>query len=152
MNTTTNKDQVIQTVVQLFIHTDNKEWDKVEALFTPSVFFDMQSLSGARPAIMSSKEIVEGWRKGLAPLKAIHHQAGNFLVDMEDDEATVFCYAVAWHFLPNRSGRNTRTFIGSYDIRLLMLHGEWKIDRFRYNLKFIDGNAELERSAAEKAA
>lgn len=148
----TDKEQVIDTVTRLFIYTDSRDWKKVEALFTRSVFFDMQSVSGARPAIITPGEIVDGWKKGLQPMKALHHQAGNFLVDIEDNEATVFCYGVAWHYLPNKSGRNTRTFVGSYEMRLLNQFGEWKIDRFKYNLKFIDGNAELEQAAAEKAA
>ena len=153
MNSTTDKDQVIDTVIRLFIHTDNRDWKKVKALFTESVFFDMQSVSGARASILTAREIVDGWEKGLKPLKATHHQAGNFVVEIEDYEATVFCYGIAWHYLPNKTGRNTRTFVGSYDIRLLNQHGEWKIDRFKYNMKFIDGNADLEQSAAaEKAA
>lgn len=79
-------------------------------------------------------------------MKAIHHQAGNFLVDIKPHEATVFCYGVAWHYRPNKTNRNTRTFIGSYDIHLMKQDGEWKIDRFKFNLKFIDGNLELEKS------
>lgn len=152
MNSTTDKDQVIDTVIRLFINTDNKDWKKVRALFTDSVFFDMQSISGARASILTPREIVDGWEKGLKHLKAMHHQAGNFVVEIEDNEATVFCYGIAWHYLPNKSGRNTRTFVGSYDMRLLNQQGEWKIDRFKYNLKFIDGNSNLEQSAEEKAA
>ncbi|OGW40235.1 MAG: hypothetical protein A2010_19315 [Nitrospirae bacterium GWD2_57_9] len=152
MNSPTDKDRVIDTVIRLFINTDNRDWKKVKALFTESVFFDMQSVSGARASILTPREIVDGWEKGLKPLKAIHHQAGNFQVEIEDNEATVFCYGIAWHYLPNPSGRNTRTFVGSYDMRLLNQFGEWKIDRFKYNLKFIDGNADLEQRAAEKAA
>lgn len=152
MNSLTDKDQVLNTVIRLFVNTDNRDWKKVEALFTESVFFDTQSQTGARAAIVTPREIVDKWEKGLKPLKAMHHQAGNFLVEIENNEATVFCYAVAWHYLPNRTGRNTRTFAGSYDMHLLMQNGEWKIDRYKYNLKFIDGNADLEQSAAEKAA
>jgi hypothetical protein len=152
MNSTTEKDQVIETINLLFIHTDNRDWEKVEALFTESVVFDMQSVTGARASIMTAREIAGGWETGLKPLKALHHQAGNFLVNIVNNEATVFCYGVAWHYLPNKSGRNTRTFVGSYDMHLLKLDGGWKIDRFKYNLKFIDGNADLEKSAAEKAA
>jgi hypothetical protein len=35
-------------------------------------------------------------------------------------------------------------FVGGYDFHLLQ-DGEWRIDLFRFNLKFIDGNVELER-------
>ncbi len=140
------KDQVIGTVNRLFIYTDNRDWQKVKALFAPRVLFDMTSMTGGEPKTVSPQEIVDGWDEGLRKLKAIHHQSGNFLADISGDEATVFCYAVAWHYLPNRTGRNTRTFAGSYDIHLVKQDGEWKIDWFKYNLKFIDGNADLEKS------
>ncbi len=79
-------------------------------------------------------------------MKAIHHLAGNFLVNITDNEAAVFCYGIAWHYLPNKTNRNTRAFVGSYDVHLKNQDGEWKIDRFKFSLKFIDGNPDLEKS------
>jgi hypothetical protein len=63
------------------------------------------------------------------------------------NEAELFCYGIALHYLPNPTNRNTRTFVGSYDFHLLRTHGAWKIDRFKFNLKFIDGNKDLEAAA-----
>ena len=146
MNSTIEKDRVVEIVNRLFINTDNRDWPGVKGLFTPRVLFDMTSLAGGQPATLSPEKIVDGWDKGLKALKAIHHQAGNYLVDAKDNEATAFCYGVAWHYLPNKTGRNTRTFVGSYDFHLVKRDGEWKIDRFKYNLKFIDGNPDLEKS------
>ena len=146
MNNTIEKERVIDTVNRLFINTDNRDWPKVKALFAPRVLFDMTSLAGGQPATISPQEIVDGWDKGLKALKAIHHQAGNYLVDVKDKEATAFCYGVAWHYLPNKTSRNTRTFLGSYDFHLVKQDGEWKIDLFKFNLKFIDGNPDLEES------
>jgi hypothetical protein len=34
------------TVTRLFVHTDNREWDKVSDLIAPRVLFDMASLVG----------------------------------------------------------------------------------------------------------
>jgi hypothetical protein len=140
------KNHVIDTVTRLFIYTDNRDWRKVKALFAPSVLFDMTSLTGGEPKTLTPQEIVDGWDTGLRKLKAVHHQAGNFLAEIAGDAATVFCYAAAWHYLPNKTGRNTRLFAGSYDIHLVKQDGEWTVDRFKFNLKFIDGNADLETS------
>ncbi|MGE5172885.1 MAG: nuclear transport factor 2 family protein [Betaproteobacteria bacterium] len=145
MNDTTEKDRVIETVNRLFINTDKRDWPEVKALFASRVLFDMTSLAGGQPAIITPQEIVDGWDKGLKALTAIHHQTGNFLVDIKGDETTLFCYGVAWHYLPNKTNRNTRTFVGSYDFHLKKQDGEWKIDRFKFNLKFIDGNTDLEK-------
>jgi hypothetical protein len=52
----------------------------------------------------------------------------------------------AYHYLPNASGRNTRTFVGSYDFQLEKDEGTWRIRSFKYNLKLMDGNLTLESS------
>lgn len=36
--------------------------------------------------------------------------------------------------------------MGSYDFHLSKADDRWEIDRFRFNLKFIDGNPDLEGS------
>ncbi len=146
MDTMTEKNRVIETVNRLFIGTDNRDWARVKTLFASRVLFDMTSLAGGKPANITPQEIVDGWDRGLKALKAIHHQAGNFLVEVRGSEANAFCYGVAWHYLPNKTSRNTRTFVGSYDVHLVQQDGEWKIDRFKFNLKFIDGKPDLEKS------
>jgi hypothetical protein len=138
------KDAIIGTIDRLFVSTDDRDWEAVRACFTPRVHFDMTSLAGGEPAELAPAEIVDGWEKGLAPLKAIHHQAGNYRVTLDGDRADAFCYGIAFHYLPNDSGRNTRTFVGSYDFHLEKDGGAWLIRRFKFNLKFIDGNLNLE--------
>ncbi len=145
MNDTTDKDKIIDAVTRLFISTDNRDWPAVAALFAPDVLFDMTSITGGRPVLATPQEIVYGWDKGLKPLKGIHHQVGNFLVDVGSNEASAFCYGIAWHYLPNRKNKNTRTFVGSYNIHFAKLEGLWKIDELKFNLKFIDGNLDLEK-------
>lgn len=140
------KDLVIEAVNRLFIKTDNKEWPEVKACFADEVLFDMTSLAGGEPATITSQAIVEAWDKGLKELKAIHHQAGNFVVKIKNEEAEVFCYGIASHYLPNKTNQNTRTFVGSYDFHLTKKDSRWRIDKFKFNLKYIDGNPNLEAS------
>jgi len=140
-----DKDAVIETVNQLFISTDKKDWERVTALFAPSVLFDMTSLTGGSPATMTPHQIVESWEKGLKPLKAVHHQSGDFIVTVNGDQADAFCYATATHYLPTKSGKNVRTFVGSYDFHLEKRDGVWWINKFKFNLKYIDGNKDLEK-------
>jgi hypothetical protein len=104
----------------------------------------MTSLAGGNPSTVSSQDIVDAWNSGLKKLKAIHHQSGNFLVEIRGSMADVFCYGIATHYLPNRTDNNVRTFVGSYDLQLVENNSDWKINKFQYNLKYIDGNKELE--------
>jgi hypothetical protein len=99
----------------------------------------------AEPA-WTPEQISATWEQGLRPIQATHHQAGNYRVDIHGEQATAFCYGIAVHYRETRSGRNTRTFVGSYDFHLLRIGGRWRIDSFRFNLKFLDGNLELEQT------
>jgi 3-phenylpropionate/cinnamic acid dioxygenase small subunit len=139
------RQEVIEAIDALFVATDNKDWDAVAACFAPQVHFDMSSAGGGAPATRTSAEIAGGWQQGLAPIQAIHHQAGNYRVRVTDDRANAFCYGIAYHYLPKKSGRNTRVFVGSYEFELARGEGRWQITSFRYSLKFVDGNRELEQ-------
>ena len=143
------KEAVIETITRLFVSTDRRDWEGVRDCLAGRVMFDMSSLGGAEAAVVDAATIVEGWEKGLRSLKAIHHQAGNFLVELDGDRAVAFCYAIATHYLPNASNQNTRVFVGSYDLGLKKDSGRWRIDAFRLNLKYIDGNRQLEQPAGE---
>jgi hypothetical protein len=140
-----DREMIIETITQLFIATDQRNWERVTALFAPKVLFDMTSLAGGTPVTLTPRQIADAWDKGLKPLKAVHHQAGNHLVSVNGGQADAFCYGIASHYLPTKSGRNVRTFVGSYDFHLVKQDGVWWIDRFRFNLQYQDGNPDLEK-------
>ena len=140
-----DKQAIVEVVTDLFIATDRRNWPAVIECFTPQVMFDMSSLGGPPAALTAAKDIAAGWEKGLASLAALHHQAGNFRVWLRGDEADAFCYGIALHYRPNPSGRNTRTFVGTYDFALRRDGARWRISRFRFDAKYVDGNLELER-------
>ncbi len=136
---------IVQVITALFTGTDDRDWARVRCCFADEVVFDMTSLAGGAPATLTPKAITDGWDAGLAMLQAVHHQAGNYSVDVLGDSADAFCYGIAYHYKPTQSGRNTRIFVGSYDFHLVRVAREWKINRFRFNLKFVDGNMRLEQ-------
>jgi hypothetical protein len=146
LETIVDQAKIIETINRLFVGTDNRDWPRVRGSFTPRVLFDMSSLGAGEPKHLTPDDIVAAWDTGLKPLKAIHHQAGNYLVEVNGTKAEAFCYGIASHYLPNKSNKNTRTFVGSYEFELLKDNGRWKIATFKFNLKYIDGNPDLEGS------
>jgi hypothetical protein len=145
--------EVADTVTRLFVNTDERNWDGVVECFAPKVLFDMSSLSGSRPSRVSPKRIADQWESGLKGLAAVHHQIGNMLVKVEGSEASAFCYGTATHYFPNPTGNDTHTFVGTYDFHLVRADDGWRIDMFRFNLRFAAGNAllgDLARKAARK--
>lgn len=137
--------QIIDCVVRLCVATDARDWSTARACFADVVRFDMTSLAGGEPADVPAEHIIAGWTEGLAPIEALHHQLGNFRVSVRGDEADAFCYGIAYHYRRTASGRNTRAFVGSYDFTLVRANAAWRINAFRFNVKFVDGNLELEK-------
>ena len=146
------KDRILDVVNRLFIGTDRRDWPAVMECFSDSVLFDMTSMAGGEPATLTPRQIVEAWEQGLKDLAAIHHQVGNYLVTVKGNEADAFCYGIALHYLPRMSGQETRRFVGSYDLHLRKAKDTWRIDVFRFNLKFIDGIVKLEADASRGPA
>jgi hypothetical protein len=140
-----DRQRVADVISQLFVGTDQRDWARVRACLAPVVTFDMTSLGGGSPVQLSPRQITDGWEAGLRPIEAVHHQTGNLTVEFRGDEATAACYGIAYHYRRTPSGRDTRVFVGSYDFALRLLEGEWRIELFRFNLKFIEGNRELEK-------
>ena len=63
----------------------------------------MSSLNGQEPVSLSPQEIVNLWEEGLRSIKVVHHQAGNYRVSTDGDEAQAFCYGIAFlHAEPDR--------------------------------------------------
>ena len=139
------KQAVIDIITELFVATDQRDWAAVRRCFADQVLFDMSSMGGGPPARLPPDEIVAGWDKGLAALEAIHHQAGNHRVTVHESRATASCYGIAYHYRRTASGRNTRLFVGSYAF-IFDKGGPlgWRISTFRFDLKFADGNPDLE--------
>jgi hypothetical protein len=141
---------VIETVNRLFIATDNRDWSGVRTCFSDTVLFDMTSVAGGQPVRTTPHNIVDGWEEGLKGLKAIHHQAGNHIVTVRGAEADAFCYGIAIHYLPNPTGRDVRVFVGSYDFHLLKNPEGWRINSFKFNLKFVTGNMNLQAAIGQE--
>lgn len=136
---------VEDVVVRLFVGTDRRDWAAVEECLADMVLFDMTSVAGGEPLHLKPADIVAGWARGLEPIDHVHHQIGNFQIDVDGNRATAFCYGIAYHYREKiASAAKSRTFVGSYDVHLIRTEGKWRIDLFRFNLKFIDGNRELE--------
>jgi 3-phenylpropionate/cinnamic acid dioxygenase small subunit len=140
-----DKERIAAVVTRLFVATDDRDWAAVCSCFDASVTFDMTSLAGGAPVTFSPAQIADAWRDGLRPIESVHHQIGNLRIAWARDRATAACYGIAYHCRSTKSGRNTRVFVGTYDLELRRTAPEeWRITLFRFNLRFIDGNLDLE--------
>ena len=138
------KDKISELINKLFIFTDKLDWNNVEKCFAEKIHFDMTSMGAESAVLLSPRQITDMWDDGLKNLEAVHHQTGNLKIDVIGEKAVAFCYGTASHFKNTTSGKNTRTFVGSYNFHLTRTDEEWRIDSFKFNLKYVDGNLNLE--------
>src|SRR5436190_22513930 len=135
METFSVRDLIVEVVNKLFIYTDLQEWDKLQSeVFTPELFFGMSSIGGEKKQTTAA-HICETWKNGFAGIDAVNHLAGNYLIKINGDEATVFAYATATHYKESATHGKTREMVGSYNLHVIRNEGGWRIDQFRYNLK-----------------
>jgi hypothetical protein len=141
-----DREAITDVLTTLFVATDQRDWPAVHACLAPEVLFDMTSVVGGAAQTLTPEQITGAWDQALRPIQAIHHQVSNFQVRLAQDEADASCYGIAYHYLPKASGGSTRVFVGTYDFRVRRIGRQWVVTAFRFNVKFIDGNLQLEQS------
>lgn len=141
-----DKFELTELANKLFMYTDAQQWQLLLAeVFTEEVMFDMSSAGAGHAALMPAVAICEMWNRAFALLDAVHHQAGQYLVTVDENatKSDIYAYAVATHFKKDATKGNTRTFVGSYNLTALHTANGWRLDSLKYNLKYMDGNLAL---------
>lgn len=139
-------EMVNETVANLFIATDNRDWAMVEAIFADKVELDYSSMTGNPAVILTPKQITDGWKTILPGFTYTHHQLGNIITKVEQAKAEVFCYGTATHYLADTAG-NVWTVVGTYNFELQKTADVWRISKMKFNFKFQDGNLDLPKRA-----
>ncbi len=69
--------------------------------------------------------------------------AGNHLITIDGDSAEIFCYATATHYKKDAQNGHTREFVGTYELGAIRTLAGWRLNSFKYNLKYATGNLDL---------
>jgi hypothetical protein len=144
-NQFTEREQIVETVNKLFVYTDTQEWRKLkDEVFASDIQLDMISMGASRTERVSAREICYRWEKAFEELDAVHHHAGNYIVEINGQEANVIAYSITSHYRESAKKEKTREYVGSYDLHLEKGLGGWRINKFKFNLKYSRGNLALE--------
>ncbi|NOU58308.1 nuclear transport factor 2 family protein [Marinifilum caeruleilacunae] len=144
-----NMKDINETVSQLFVASDNREWKMVEEIFADQVELDYSSMNGNPAVVLSPKQITDSWKTILPGFTSTHHQLGNFISHVSANTAEVFCYGTATHYLEHQAG-NIWTVVGSYNLELQQKDGKWRVSKMKFNFKYQDGNTQLPQAAMDK--
>jgi hypothetical protein len=145
MELKSKREALVELTNKLFVYTDSRQWSKlIKDVFKETILFDMSSVGAGPPQQLTAKAICDMWESGFTGIDQVHHQAGNIIVEfLEEGVADIFCYAIASHYKAQATQGKTREFVGSYNLRASFTDQGWRVDAFKYNLKYITGNAEL---------
>lgn len=144
------KTQPKDVVKQLFVATDQKQWDKVENCFAKEVLLDYSSM-GNPAATLTPKQITDAWKTILPGFTHTHHQIGNFQESIDKNKAEIFAYGTATHYLEDENG-SVWTVVGTYNFTLIKEGKFWKINKMKFNFKYQDGNLLIPQKAIDKVA
>lgn len=147
----THTELITNACLGIFIQTDARRWDRIEAIFAPQVLLDYSSMSGEPAASMRPDQITTAWKQVLPGFDQTHHQIGNIIVTGRGADADLFCYGTATHYLADQPGGSIWTVVGTYDFHLVQIDSDWRVDRMTFNLKYQDGNLNLPNLAGERA-
>jgi hypothetical protein len=138
---------VEDVVVRMFVATDERDWETLEACFTNPLTLDMTSMAGGTPTVMTPRQVASAWAEGFKSLDHVHHQVGNFRTTIDGQSAAVRCYGVAFHHRTAVvAGLKSRIFVGTYEVGLVAGPAGWQINELTFKLKFIEGNLQLEKA------
>ena len=138
------RDEIANTLSKLFYYTDEQNWEGLKSeVFDDTVHMDMTSMGAPAAANQTAQEICDAWTAGFADLDAVHHQAGTYIIDIDGSTANTKAHAIAQHYKKDAQNGGTRSFVGTYDLNLIKKENGWRINGFKFNLKYMDGNIEL---------
>ncbi|WP_353776987.1 nuclear transport factor 2 family protein [Winogradskyella sp. 3972H.M.0a.05] len=143
-----DKISIQETISKMFVNSDQRNWEDVEAQFAKNVMLDYSSMTGNPATTVTPKDITNAWKTVLPGFTFTHHQIGNFITEVSGVKAHSFCYGTATHYLEDDKG-NIWTVVGSYDFELEQSGNDWKITTMTFNYKYQDGNAKLIEKAIE---
>lgn len=137
-----------ETVIKMFVNSDERNWSEVEKQFASKVSLDYSSMTGNLASEVSPTEITSGWKTVLPGFTYTHHQLGNFITESNGSKAHSFCYGTATHFIEDENG-SVWTVVGTYDFDLEKIDDNWKITSMTFNYKYQEGNEKLIEKAIE---
>lgn len=144
--------EIIDLLYQYGRGGDLGEWEGLRSVFTEEVEYDFSSLEGAPPVKMRSDEWVAQARSLLTGMKATQHIITNHVINIKGDEATCIAYIHSQHYLPNETKEDTFLVGGYYTGHLVRTSQGWKIDKWKLNVTWTEGNRNLFTFARDRVA
>jgi hypothetical protein len=143
---------IIDSCARMAWHADHREWEALTAVFADAVRVDYTSLNGGEPAVVTSRQLVDGWSRVLGGFDATQHLVTNHLVTVNGSTAVCTASFQATHRLANPFGAPLWTLGGTYRFDLVRTGDGWRISGIVMTATWADGNKDLMALAAARGA
>ncbi|MCX5236675.1 nuclear transport factor 2 family protein [Streptomyces prunicolor] len=126
--TTADRLDLITVCSRLGHHVDFREWDRLPALFAPSVLVrHTGSDTPGEPVPTPRDAVVAQWREARERVLATHHLVTNHLVSVTGDTATATAMFQSTHVVPGESGPRRLARGGRYVYGFARTATGWQI-------------------------
>lgn len=136
------RDDISGRVGLFFRSVDAKDWEKAKEILADKIELDI----GEGASEKSPDEVIEYFKKSTEGLETFHNIA-NAGFQLSEKESKMFISSSVTHFKKLKSGKNSRTHYGAYELSFLQppeaSFWAWKIQKIKYVNKFTDGNISL---------
>ena len=139
---------ILELIGSLALLLDGRDWDALEGVFAERVYYDRTSLFGGEPQVLSSAELVGGYREALGNLDAVHHLITNHVITIDGDKATCAANMQGTHVFANPSGDPMWTVGGRHDYQLERTADGWRIAGLTFTIQWATGNMNIVNLAA----
>ena len=142
-----DRQAVINLLIQYATALDTKNWALLEQCFLPDAVADYGEDAGRHEGYPAIEETVRFFLDGL---DSSQHLLGNYVVEIEGDDATSTCYLHAQHYLEDTKGGDTYTVGGTYEDELVRTNEGWRIKHRKLVTTWVEGNPGLVDAARER--
>jgi hypothetical protein len=134
----------MQEVIARFANSfDVKDWDRLQACLTESLFTDYSDLRGTPPETITASEYVRLRRESLDHLK-LQHLVSNYEIDFKDsNRAACRASMVVWR----KGDEEEFTSHCIYIFQLVKQNGDWKINGITQKVLWNEGTASLHKGS-----
>ncbi|MBV7328463.1 nuclear transport factor 2 family protein [Chloroflexi bacterium TSY] len=142
-------EMIINTVNQMALAADLRDWELCRTCFADRVYVDYTSLADGEPATIPADALMEAWQALLPGFTATQHLIGSHVVDQQGHTAECRAHFQSTHILDDEQW----VLGGHYQYRLQRSDKAWRITAITMTALWSVGDqAKLFQLATERAS
>lgn len=146
--------EITSQIGALAVLVDARDWSGLVQLFDAKVRVDYTSLFAGEAQTMTGEDLIGNWRQLVPGFDHTSHLIGAPAVKVDGDRAVASASVTAWHAITDQpvDGGGVWTVHGCYEMAFAKRAGVWRLGELTLARAWAEGNPDLPKLAAERAA